>query len=418
MFDRAEIRVKAGEGGNGAIGFRREKYVPFGGPDGGNGGRGGDVIFMASESVDSLRRYRQRGWHRAENGGQGSGDKKNGKDGRDLVLDVPPGTIVTAVEDGEKLLIADLTGPGEEVIVARGGRGGLGNTHYVSSTNQSPRIAQRGEEGEAREIRLEMRLIADAGIIGYPNAGKSTLLAAASAARPKIASYPFTTLEPVLGVVNVGLESFILAEIPGLIEGAHLGKGLGHEFLRHAMRTKILIHLVDGSTQATLQDMLALNNELNMYDSGLARKPQLVVINKIDLPEVTERREALETELGGAGIKAHYISAATGQGVSELMKDVFKVLKMEVGKEVEKEPLKVFRPRPREGGVKVTRQGNGYVVSAPGLERIMGGTGVTPAELRWQLNYLLKKMGVHRRLEKMGARTGDKIRCGDLTWEL
>ncbi len=242
MFDKAEIRVKAGDGGNGAIGFRREKYIPYGGPDGGNGGRGGNVSIRADDNVDSLRRYRQRRLHRAENGGAGAGAKKHGKDGVDLVISVPPGTIVTSEEDGIDVLIADLNKVGEEAAVARGGRGGLGNTHYVSSTNQSPRIAQRGEAGEEKAIRLEMRLIADAGIIGYPNAGKSTLLAAASAARPKIASYPFTTLEPVLGVVDVGKQSFALAEIPGLIEGAHLGRGLGHVFLRHGIRTKMLIY--------------------------------------------------------------------------------------------------------------------------------------------------------------------------------
>jgi GTP-binding protein len=303
-------------------------------------------------------------------------------------------------------------------VVAQGGRGGLGNTHYVTSTNQAPRIAQRGEEGEEKAIRLELRLIADAGIIGYPNAGKSTLLSAASAARPKIASYPFTTLEPVLGVVEIGLESFVLAEIPGLIEGAHLGRGLGHDFLRHAMRTKILIHLVDGSSASPVKDLLTLNNELSLFDTGLAQKPQIVVLNKIDLPEVHERRKEIDTELTEAGIKAHYVSAATGRGVPQLMKEALKVLKTLSAEQPEKTPVKVFRPQPKEGGVKVTRQGDEYVIAAPGLERIKGGVGVTQNELRWQLNYLLKKMGVNRVLEKMGARPGDKIRCGDMTWEL
>jgi GTP-binding protein len=418
MYDKAEIGVKAGDGGNGAIGFRREKYIPYGGPDGGNGGRGGSVVIRADDNVDSLRRYRQRRTHRAENGGGGSGARKHGKDGDDLVLVVPPGTIVSTEEDGANVLIADLEKIGDEVVVVQGGRGGLGNTHYVSSTNQSPRIAQRGEAGEEKAIRLELRLIADAGIIGYPNAGKSTLLTAASAARPKIASYPFTTLEPVLGVVEVGLESFVLAEIPGLIEGAHLGRGLGHDFLRHAMRTKILLHLVDGSSASPAKDLITLNNELALFDQDLARKAQIVVINKIDLTEVHVRREAIEAELAGASIKAHYVSAATGRGVPALMKEVLKVLKAISGQQAESKPVKIFRPQPREGGVKVTRQGDEFVISAPGLERIMGGVGVTPNELRWQLNYLLKKMGVIRVLQKMGAKEGDKIRCGDLTWEM
>jgi len=417
MFDKAEIRVRAGDGGNGAIGFRREKYIPFGGPDGGNGGRGGSVIIRADENIDSLRRYRQRRLHRAEKGGNGAGAKKHGKDGVDLIIAVPAGTIVTAEEDGISMLIADLDKAGEEAVVAQGGRGGQGNTHYVSSTNQSPRIAQRGEAGEEKAIRLEMRLIADAGIIGYPNAGKSTLLTAASAARPKIASYPFTTLEPVLGVVEIDLESFVLAEIPGLIEGAHLGRGLGHDFLRHAMRTKILIHLLSGSSDSPVKDLVTLNSELAMFDAELARKQQIVVLNKIDLPEVRERWPAIEAELAAAGIRANCISAATGQGVPALMKETLKVLKALAGKEVEIKPVKIFRPQPRASGVKVSRQGEEFVISAPGLERIMGGVGVTPDELRWQLNYLLKKMGVNRILEKAGAKPGDKIRCGNLTWE-
>ncbi len=417
MFDKAEIRVKAGDGGNGAIGFRREKYIPYGGPDGGNGGRGGNVIIRAEDNMDSLRRYRQRGLHRAENGGGGGGAKKHGKDGADLVLKVPPGTIVSAEEDRTSVLIADLDKIGGEAVVAVGGRGGLGNTHYVSSTNQSPRIAQRGEKGEEKTIRLEIRLIADAGIIGYPNAGKSTLLTTASAARPKIDSYPFTTLEPVLGVVEIGLESFVMAEIPGLIEGAHLGRGLGHDFLRHAMRTKILIHLIDGSSASPVKDLMTLHNELALFDPELARKAQIVVINKIDLPEVKERRELMKAEFKDSGIKAHFISAATGRGVSALMKETLRVLKVTSSKEVVSKPVKIFRPKPREGGVKVTRQGNEFVIAAPGLERIMGGVGVTPNELRWQLNYLLKKMGVNSILQKMGAKEGDKIRCGDLTWE-
>jgi GTP-binding protein len=417
MFDKAEIRIKAGNGGNGAIGFRREKYIPYGGPDGGNGGQGGDVIFRADENVDTLRRYRQRRTHRAESGGDGAGAKKHGKNGVDLVISVPPGTIVTTEEDGTRLLIADLEKIGDAAIVAKGGRGGLGNTHYKTSTNQSPRIAQRGEEGEEKEIQLEMRLIADAGIIGYPNAGKSTLLTAASAAKPKIASYPFTTLEPVLGVVEVGTDNFVLAEIPGLIEGAHEGRGLGHDFLRHAMRTKMFIHLINGSSESPVKDLMTLNNELALFDPFLAQKPQIVVVNKIDLPEVQEQRELLESEFAAGGIKAHFISAATGSGVPALMKEALNVLQSIYVKEAEVKPVKIFRPQPKEPGVKVTRRGDEYVISAPGLERIRGGVGITPNALRWQLNYLLKKMGVNSMLEKAGAQAGDKIHCGDMTWE-
>ncbi len=297
MFDKAEVRVKAGDGGNGVVGFRREMYVPYGGPDGGDGGNGGDVLVRADEVVDSLRRYRQRKLQRAENGHNGSGSRKHGKDGEDLVLLVPPGTIVTEkTEDGTEVLLADLEKSGDKVLVAKGGKGGWGNTHFKSSTNQAPRIAQRGATGEEQTIRMEMRLIADVGIIGYPNAGKSTLLAAASAARPKVASYPFTTIEPVLGVVELGLDSFVMAEIPGLIEGAHLGRGLGHEFLRHAMRTKIFIHLISGTSESPIDDMLHVNEELDMFDASLLRKKQLIALNKIDLPEVQERLDVIKEE--------------------------------------------------------------------------------------------------------------------------
>ena len=419
MFDKAEVRVKAGDGGSGMVGFRREAYVPYGGPDGGDGGNGGNVLVRADEVVDSLRRYRQRKLQRAENGHNGGGSKKHGKDGEDLVLLVPPGTIITEkTVEGAEVLLADLGKTGDKVLVAIGGKGGWGNTHYKSSTNQAPRIAQRGAAGEERTIRMEMRLIADVGIIGYPNAGKSTLLAAASAARPKVASYPFTTIEPVLGVVEIGLDSFVMAEIPGLIEGAHLGRGLGHEFLRHAMRTKIFIHLISGTSESPVDDMLHVNEELNMFDASLLRKKQLIALNKIDLLEVQERLDMIKEELTVAGIQAHYISAATGQGVPGLMAEAMKVLKAEneMVKSVEA-PGKVFRPQPREPRIRVVKKGEEFVIHAPDLERIIAGAGVTPAELSWQLNYQLKRMGINKTLEKAGVKNGDKVRCGELTWE-
>jgi GTP-binding protein len=419
MFDRAEVRVRAGDGGNGMVGFRHEAYVPYGGPDGGDGGSGGNVLVRADEVVDSLRRYRQRKLQRAENGHNGARSRKHGKDGEDLVLLVPPGTILTEkTEEGAEVLLADLEKTGDKLLVARGGKGGWGNTHYKSSTNQAPRIAQKGEAGEEHTIRMEMRLIADVGIIGYPNAGKSTLLAKASAARPKIASYPFTTIEPVLGVVELGLESFVMAEIPGLIEGAHLGRGLGHEFLRHAMRTKIFIHLISGTSESTVDDMLHVNEELDMFDASLLRKKQLIALNKIDLPEVQERLDEIKESLYGAGIRAYYISAANGHGVPELMAEVMKVLKTETEMEKRVEmPGKVFRPQPREPRIRVIKKGEEFVIYAPDLERIIAGAGVTPSELSWQLNYQLKRMGISKTMEKAGVKNGDKVRCGELTWD-
>ena len=419
LFDRAEIKVKAGDGGNGVVGFRREKFVPFGGPDGGDGGNGGSVVLRAEGAVDSLRRYRQKRSYHAENGRNGGGNRKHGRSGEDLILPVPPGTIVTIkAEDQDAIFVADLEKVGDEAIVAESGRGGWGNTHFASSTNQTPHIAQRGDAGEEQKILLEMRLIADVGIIGYPNVGKSTLLAAASAAKPKVASYPFTTIEPVLGVVEIGLESFVMAEIPGLIGGAHLGKGLGHEFLRHALRTKIFIHIISGSAESPVGDMLHTNEELALYDPVLAQKPQVIVLNKIDLPEVKRRLDAIKKELAGSGIKAHYISAADGQGVSELMSDTLQLLKkVAAGEEGVKLPVKVFRPQPKEAEVKVSKAGDAFVLSAPELERIVPGAGASPSELRWQLNNQLKRLGATKALEKAGVKRGDKIRCGELTWE-
>jgi GTP-binding protein len=418
MYDKAEIIVKAGDGGDGAVSFRREKYVPYGGPDGGEGGKGGDVIIRAEGDVDSLRRYRQKRVYRAEKGKPGQGSRKHGRDGVDLVITVPPGTIVTAVGKEGEALLADLDNSGNEVVAARGGGGGWGNTHYTTSTNQAPKIAQRGEKGEELTLRLEMRLIADVGIIGYPNTGKSTLLAAASSARPKIASYPFTTLEPVLGVVEIGLESFVLAEIPGLIEGAHEGRGLGLEFLRHAMRTRLLLHLVDGSSASPVEDMETVNREIALFEPTLAAKPQVVAVNKIDLPEVQARMESLKNELAAAGVRAYFISAATGKGVPILMAAVHKSL----GDIVPQKPtppgqLKVFRPGAAGARFTVSRTGDEYIISAPGLERLKGGPNTSPEELRWQLSYQLKRLGVDRALEKAGARPGDWVRLGEATWE-
>jgi GTP-binding protein len=271
MYDRVAIRVRAGKGGDGVVSFRQEKFVPFGGPDGGDGGDGGDVIIKAEGSVSSLRAFERRRFYKAANGEGGKGKKKHGKKGKNLILTVPVGTVILSkTQVGGKALMADLEEAGQQVVIARGGKGGWGNTRFVSATNQAPQIAQIGEIGEENSVILELRLIADVGVMGYPNVGKSTLLAACSAAKPKIASYPFTTREPILGAVEVGQRSFVLAEIPGLIDGAHLGRGLGHDFLRHVGRTKILIHLVDGSSASPVEDMIQVNNELSLYDSALA----------------------------------------------------------------------------------------------------------------------------------------------------
>jgi len=347
MFDRAEVLVKAGNGGDGVISFRREKWVPFGGPDGGDGGDGGDVVVRADESVNSLKVYRRKRYYGAADGKSGRDKRKHGKKGEDLILTVPVGTVVSYKSHiGGDALIADLEQPGQKAVVAKGGKGGLGNAHFATSTNQAPQIAQKGEEGGENAIILELKLIADVGLIGYPNVGKSTLLAAVSAAKPKIASYPFTTREPVLGVVEVGQRSFVLAEIPGLIDGAHLGRGLGHDFLRHIVRTKVLIHLIDGNSSSPAEDMAQVNTELSLFDSALGRKPQLVAVNKIDLPQVRARLAELKDNFAAAGTRAFFVSAASGEGIPELMAETMSLLqsapKPETGK-----IKKVFRPQPR-----------------------------------------------------------------------
>ena len=307
LVDRAQIYVKAGDGGNGSGSFRREKYVPRGGPDGGDGGRGGDVRLRVNPHLSSLLRFQFNERFIAEAGHAGAKRDRHGKSGEHLYVEVPPGTVVWDADTDE--LLADLTEPGEEVVVAKGGRGGLGNTHFKSSTRQAPRIAELGEPGEERNLRFDLRLIADVGLAGLPNAGKSTLLATVSAARPKIADYPFTTLAPNLGVVEVGGrggETFVLADIPGLIEGASTGAGLGHEFLRHITRTKAIVHLLDASGglegRDPLVDFRTINAELAAFDPELAAKPMLVALNKIDLIEARDNLDRLHAVRKGGGL--------------------------------------------------------------------------------------------------------------------
>lgn len=347
MFDRTEITVKAGDGGDGIVSFRHEKFVPFGGPDGGDGGDGGDVVVMVDQSVTSLRAFRGRRHFKAANGKNGGGKDKHGRKGESLTLTVPVGTVVSYKSQiGGDSLIADLDQSGQSVVVAKGGKGGRGNARFATSTNQAPQIAEEGGVGEENAIILELKLIADVGVIGYPNVGKSTLLAAVSAAKPKIASYPFTTLEPVLGMVEVGRQSFIMAEIPGLIDGAHLGKGLGHDFLRHIVRTRVLIHLLDGGSPSPAEAMAQVNTELSLFDSALAKKPQLVAVNKIDLPQVSARRDELEESFAAVGTRVFFVSAVSGQGIPELMAETVKMLQSAPRPEVGKRK-KVFRPQPR-----------------------------------------------------------------------
>jgi len=323
FIDEAIITVRSGDGGNGCLSFRREKYVPLGGPDGGDGGKGGDVTLVSSQDRRTLYPFRFKHEFTAPRGGGGEGRQRTGKNGSDIVIEVPPGTIVRDAETGD--IIKDFCLPGESFIIARGGRGGKGNTHFKSSTHRTPRFAQPGEAGEVKQLKLELKLLADVGIIGLPNAGKSTLISVISAARPKIADYPFTTLVPNLGVVKAGdREPFVVADIPGLIAGAHTGAGLGIHFLRHIERTRMLVHLIDASTidpEKPLEAYAAINTELSSYSPDLARKPQIIALNKLDLPGTEERARAFKAALKKR-TTLYLISAATVKGVDQLLAQI------------------------------------------------------------------------------------------------
>ncbi|HLG50889.1 MAG TPA: GTPase ObgE [Chloroflexota bacterium] len=419
FLDEATIWVKAGDGGRGAVSFRREKYVPRGGPDGGDGGRGGSVILLADPSKSTLLDFRYRRHFRAERGGNGEGGRRHGKAGEDLIIPVPPGTLVRGL-DGE--LIADLDAPGKQVVVALGGRGGLGNVHFATPTYRTPRIAQKGEPGEERWIRLELRLIADVGIIGYPNAGKSTFLGAVTRAHPKIADYPFTTLSPNLGVAAIDDDRVItFADIPGLIEGAHAGAGLGHEFLRHITRTKALLHLIDGGVPDVIRAYHTVNAELALFDKALARKPQLVAINKIDRPEVRERLPGILTAFRALGIEPRAISAATGEGIDAVLAGLARLLDQVATAEPVPAPTGeqpvVLRPRRERDGFAVQREPGGFRVVGRRVERLVAMTDLDSDEGLAYLQRQLKRLGVTAALEREGVRPGDIVRFGQIELE-
>jgi len=331
FIDKAKIYVKAGDGGNGCVAWRREKFVPMGGPAGGNGGKGGDVILEADSRLQTLMDFKYKKHYKAERGQHGSGSNKHGKNAPDLILKVPVGTVIKDAETGE--LIADLTKEGQKVVVAKGGKGGKGNAMFKSSTNQAPDYAEEGEKGEEKWIELELKLIADVGIIGFPNAGKSTLISVLSHARPKIADYPFTTLSPVLGVLQLDIgKSLVLADIPGLIEGASRGAGLGHEFLRHIERTKFLLHVIDVSDfreRQPIEAFEAINKELSSYSKTLLEKPQIVVGNKIDILSYRSYLDTLKEEFNKRGYEFIAVSAATKENIDKLvekLKEVYEKL--------------------------------------------------------------------------------------------
>ncbi len=415
FFDRATITVRAGAGGDGCISFRREKYVPFGGPNGGHGGRGGSVYLRVNDQLNTLMAFNRRQHFAAEKGAPGSGNGRRGRSGKDLYIDVPAGTVVRDAETGE--LLGDLSVPGQVLLVARGGRGGRGNEAFKTSTRQTPQFAEKGAPGQEYRLELELKLIADVGLLGKPNAGKSTLLSRVSAARPKIADYPFTTLEPYLGVVEVDSRTLVMADIPGLIEGAHEGAGLGLEFLRHVERTRLLVHLLDGASLDPAEDFRAINRELALYSADLAQKPQIVALNKADLPDVELLRDLLLEDLGLDEI--HVISAVTGEGVHELLLAVADALE-QLPKQEPASELYVFRPH-KEGedtSFTITKVSEGvYRLSGEEIERLAAMIPWTVEEAVERFDRILAARGITRQMDELGVDTGDTVLIGDIELE-
>lgn len=419
MFhDEAKIYVKSGDGGDGMISFRREKYVSMGGPDGGDGGDGGNIIFEVDPKINSLVKFHRLVHHKAGDGVRGNRKQLTGARGEDLRLMVPPGTLIKDAETGE--LLADLTEPGEEVVLLEGGTAGRGNMRFASSVNRAPRIAERGEPGHERWITLELKLIADVGLVGLPNAGKSTLLSVVSAAKPKIASYPFTTLAPNLGVVKVSeYDTVVFADIPGLIEGASSGVGLGHDFLRHIERTRVLIHLVDGSAGEPMENFAAINQELALYDAGLEDKPQLVVLTKMDLPDAQAWEPILEEEIIKRGYQFHSISSVTQDGLREML---FKVKEMvdnapkpELSLEDE---MVVIRPEANEDAFEIERLSESeWRVSGVRIERVAAMTYWEFDTTVSRFQRILESMGITKALNKAGIEPGDMVSIGEETLE-
>ena len=423
MFtDYAKIYASAGKGGNGAVSFRREKYIAAGGPDGGDGGKGGDIYFEVNPDSNTLIDFRYKKKFKAENGNNGEGAHKSGKSGEDLYIKVPIGTIVKDAETGE--VLADLSEKDQKALVLRGGRGGKGNSHFATSTRQAPRFSQGGEDGEEKELILELKLLADVGLIGFPSVGKSTILSVVTAATPKIAEYHFTTLEPNLGVVKPEYgESFVIADIPGLIEGASEGVGLGIQFLRHIERTRLLLHVIDVSGSEgrdPVEDYYVINKELEKYSKKLAKRKQIIVANKVDAMQDESLYEKLEKLAKEKNLEIYKISAATGQGIKELMQQVSKELK-ELPKEelIETEaPRKVYRLE-KEEPYTITKKEDMYVVDGPAIRELMRKVNMEDNESLYYFQKRLSELGVNQKLREAGVKEGDTVKVFDylLEWE-
>ena len=408
FVDEARIKVQAGDGGNGSVAFRREPYNPKGGPDGGDGGDGGSVILRADRSIGTLLDLRDHPHIRAARGGHGEGSRRHGAAGETRVVFVPPGTVVF---DEEDVLIADLPGEGHEVVVAQGGRGGRGNVRFATAQRRAPAFADKGELGEGRELRLELRLLADVGLVGFPNAGKSTLISRISAARPKIADYPFTTLVPNLGVVRVDDDTFVVADIPGLVQGAHTGKGLGHRFLRHVSRAAVLVFLIDlaATDRDPVEDFDVLRQEIQSFDPELAERPALVVATKVDA--ASERFEEVSQRIPSV----LPISAVTGEGIDELLRS----MKTEVEKSrADASPATGYiRHVTRDEPLEVQKENGAWRVLGRRVERAVRSTDMSNEEAVARLQRSLISMGVEKSLDRAGAKAGDEVRIADITFD-
>lgn len=418
FLDNARIYVKAGNGGNGVVSFHTEKNVPNGGPDGGDGGRGGNVIFFVDPGLNTLQQFRYKRRFAAENGEDGGHRRQTGRSGRDLRISVPPGTVIREAASGQ--ILADLTDPGQEAVIAGGGRGGKGNIHFVNSVRQAPKFARAGEAGDEFDLKVELKLIADVGLVGLPNAGKSTLLSVVSAARPKIADYPFTTLEPNLGVVNVDDYSFVMADIPGLIAGAHAGQGLGHEFLRHIERTRLLLHVVDASgyyDSDPVADYTQINQELEAYNIGLRDRPQIIVLSKMDLVSAARAAELLAI-FRKISPDVFTICAPTHQGIPELMRQVAarvrQLPRISLTEPVRErihykyEPEKLFS---------IARESDAFVVSGEWAVNLVDSTNFDDTESIQYFQRILRRRGVIEALEAAGIQEGDLVKMHDLEFE-
>jgi GTPase len=417
MLDQVKIYVRSGNGGDGIVAFRREKFVPMGGPAGGDGGHGGDVFIVVDPGLNTLAPFQRKIHFKADHGDRGGTSRKTGASSKDVEVRVPPGTLVRDAETDA--ILADLVRNGDRYRVARGGRGGRGNIHFATSSNQAPRVAEKGEPGEERWIVLELRLIADVGIVGVPNAGKSTLLSVISNARPKIADYPFTTLEPNLGVVVYDEQDLVVADIPGLVEGAHMGVGLGHSFLRHVQRTSLLIHLLNGANPDSIADYNQINQELALYDERLRERPQIVVFNKMDIPEAAERWPQAQAALRERGVEAIAISAAAHMNVDSVVQKMFEVygnLPPELAKPTEDMPL--YELPENEFDFQIEREDDGFRLSGKRIERAAAMTYWDYEEAVMRFQKLLDRLGVSKALREAGVEEGDTIYIGshELEW--